>query len=125
MDAAMNQREQKNRRTGVITSTLVHALLLLILFMSILTFPDPPPGQSGILVALGEPDAGMEGEPAKDTAPAPSEPVEEVEDTEEPEVEEPEPEPEPPVEEAKPEPEKPKLWTPADGGSNFGGDWKK
>ena len=89
---------------------MLHALLVAILFVSLLTFPDPPPGQEGILIALGEPDVGMGNEkPRASTEEADlPDPADETDDEETPpEVEEtPEPieEVEEPVE--KPEPSK-------------------
>lgn len=85
----------------MIASIIMHSLLLLVLFLSVLKYPDPPPGQLGVLVNFGdEPDVGQgEEEPAPAEAPAVDSPEEEPEPEPvppepEPEVE-PEPEPEP------------------------------
>lgn len=96
MDIA-SQAEERNKKRGMYTSIAVHIGLLLLALLPLLTFPDPPPGQEGILVNLGLPDMG-EGD--DNAGPAePVAPVEEVEPTPEPEVTP------PPVEETKkPEP---------------------
>lgn len=89
--------EEKNRKKGMVMSTLIHIVLILLAILPFLTYPDPPPGQEGILVNLGLPDQG-EG----DNNAGPSEPTAPSEDVEEEVEEEPEVQPEPtPV---KPEP---------------------
>ncbi|HMR44949.1 MAG TPA: hypothetical protein PKC40_13995, partial [Saprospiraceae bacterium] len=89
--------EEKNRKKGMVMSTLIHIVLILLAILPFLTYPDPPPGQEGILVNLGLPDQG-EG----DNNAGPSEPTAPSEDVEEEVEEEPEVHPEPtPV---KPEP---------------------
>lgn len=45
--------EQENRRRGLVSSIVVHALLILLLLIPFIHFPIPPPGQQGILVSLG------------------------------------------------------------------------
>lgn len=101
----VSQQEQANKRKGRTVSIVVHIGILLLALLPILTFPDPPPGQEGILVNLGLPDEGQ-GEENAPEADAPeaveeeSEPVEEeVIEEEVEEVEE--------VEEAEPEVKKP------------------
>jgi len=47
----------KERRHQII-SVLIHLLLLLILGLPWMNFPIPPPGQQGIIVNFGEPEAG-------------------------------------------------------------------
>ncbi len=59
MHIAVSPNEEKNKRIGLITSIAVHTLLLLLAFIAIIQFPDPPPGQEGILVNLGIPDIGQ------------------------------------------------------------------
>lgn len=59
MNTAVNQTEEKNKRIGLITSIVTHTLLFLLALMAIIHFPDPPPGQEGILVNLGIPDVGQ------------------------------------------------------------------
>lgn len=49
-------------------SVAIHLVLIFILFASLLTFPDPPPGQEGILVNLGLPDVGQGDENAPPAA---------------------------------------------------------
>ncbi len=51
--------ERKNWNKGLIVSTIINALLALLLFLPLLEFPDPPPPKEGILVSLGRPDEGM------------------------------------------------------------------
>lgn len=101
MESLLDFQEEKNKKKGVRLSILFHIALVILALLPIITYPDPPPGQEGILVNLGLPDQGQGDENA---APAePSEPA--AEPT--PPVEEPEPEPEP--KEVKPEPkEEPK-----------------
>jgi outer membrane biosynthesis protein TonB len=53
MDTMLNRREEQNRRKGFLTSVIIHTLLLAVLILPLLTYPDPPPGQEGILVNLG------------------------------------------------------------------------
>ena len=52
------------------TSIAVHIGLLLLALLPLLTFPDPPPGQEGILVNLGLPDVGQGDNNAGPSAPA-------------------------------------------------------
>jgi len=98
MDIA-SQAEEKHKKRGMYTSIAVHIGLLLLALLPLLTFPDPPPGQEGILVNLGLPDMGE----GNDNA-GPAEVTETVEESE-PVIEE-EVVPPPPVQEPqKPEPE--------------------
>ncbi|MCP3927581.1 MAG: hypothetical protein GY705_00590 [Bacteroidetes bacterium] len=76
MDAAIHGEERKNKTRGVVISVALHILLLAMAILPLLTFPDPPPGQEGILVNLGLPDVGQ----GEENAP-PSESAEEVEET--------------------------------------------
>lgn len=69
-DTLVSKEEPKNRRRSAIMSVAIHLVLIFILFASILTFPDPPPGQEGILVNLGLPDVGQGDENAPPAAPA-------------------------------------------------------
>ena len=100
------QTEKKNERRGKTISIVVHALLLVLLFINFMHPPDPPPGQAGILVSFGEPNIGQGDEVS---APPPEaieeeEPEETVEEVEEevtdPPVDEPD-EVEPEVSEAE------------------------
>lgn len=78
----VSQQEQKNKRYGVIISSIFHTLVIILLLIPLLTYPDPPPGQEGILVNLGIPDIGQGDENA-----GPSQPVTEQEAEPEKEVE--------------------------------------
>ena len=109
MEIVSTPQEERNKKKGLITSLSIHLLFLLLCLLPFLTFPDPPPGQEGILVNLGLPDQGQgdnNAAPAETTSPPEEEIVEEVEPEPEPEPEKPEPKPEKPVEKEKPKPEK-------------------
>lgn len=99
MEAIVSHQEQKNKRRGVTTSVIVHILLILLALWPLLTFPDPPPGQEGILVNLGLPDIGEGDNNAGPAVPA------EPEETQPEEVEEDIPETEESVPEEVSEPE--------------------
>ena len=73
---AVNQHEEKNRKTGAAFSFVVHIVLFALALLPFLTFPDPPPGQEGILVNLGIPDVGQgeENAPIASSEPEESEP---------------------------------------------------
>lgn len=89
MDTLIEQQhEQTNKQRARIVSAVVHILLIILAFIPLLQYPDPPPGQEGVLISFGQPDVGMgNDDPAIGQPPAAEEePVEE---------EEPEPEPEP------------------------------
>ncbi len=104
MDATLSRNEEKNKRKGMITSIVVHTLLVMLAILPLLTYPDPPPGQEGILVNLGIPDVGQGDENAP---PAPKEeaaPPTTREEERQPEPEE--VEPEKPVEKPQKQPEK-------------------
>lgn len=58
MISASHSKEEENKRRGIAISVVFHALILLILFLPLLKYPDPPPGQEGILVSFGQPDMG-------------------------------------------------------------------
>ncbi len=53
MDALIDQHEREDKRKALITSILLYTLLIILLLLPLLTYPDPPPGQEGILVNLG------------------------------------------------------------------------
>lgn len=59
MDNAIkiDQNVQDERR-GRIISGIVHAIMLLLFIMPLMNYPDPPPGQQGVLVSFGMPDMG-------------------------------------------------------------------
>jgi len=87
MQAVSKEKEKKDRHRAVTVSVLFHTTILLLLLLPLLQYPDPPPGQEGILIALGEPDEG-EGPLIPG---GPDEPI--PEETIEPEQEEVKPEP--------------------------------
>ena len=104
---AVSHEEQENKKKGAIASTLIHIGILILAILPLLTFPDPPPGQAGVLVAFGDIESGVNEEPAGPTD------VEETEEIETDPVEAEDPKPEPPKEEPtkpekKKEPETPK-----------------
>lgn len=102
MSMVVSRQEEKNKKSGMTISIVVHITLLLMALLPLLTYPDPPPGQEGILVNLGLPDQGQGDENMQQGDPAPSE---EVPAEEEPQPEEVVPEK---VEASKPEPVKEK-----------------
>lgn len=53
------QHEKDNKRKGVIVSILFHVLIIILILLPLLKYPDPPPGQQGVLVSFGEPDMGQ------------------------------------------------------------------
>jgi TonB family protein len=100
------ERYQNTART---IATIAGILFLVLFFWNLLTYQDPPPGQSGILVSFGQPNIGQGDEvSAPPPAAAEEEVVEETEEevsepeVSEPEVSEPEVAPEPTP--SKPEP---------------------
>lgn len=97
MESIITQQEKKNSNRGKVISVVVHIGLILLALLPLLHYPDPPPGQEGIVVNLGLPDIGDGDNNAGPTAPAEPLPAEET-----PEVEESQPEPEP--EEVQPDP---------------------
>ncbi len=100
MDDIHNPQEERNRKRGLWLSILVHITLVLMGLLPILTYPDPPPGQEGILVNLGLPDQGQGIENAAPSQPPQPEERDEPEPQPERELSEPERQTEPaPVEE--------------------------
>ncbi len=77
--------ELANKRKARIACGVFLAIVLLLLFLPLLKYPDPPPGQEGVLISFGEPELGRE---ATRATGEPAEPVQEEEAEEEP-VEEP------------------------------------
>jgi predicted nucleic acid-binding Zn ribbon protein len=51
--------EQKNRRRSMLISVGIHLLILILAILPFLKYPDPPPGQEGVLISFGEPDVGQ------------------------------------------------------------------
>jgi len=58
MEAFISEKERQDQQVARTTSAIIHALLLALLFLPLLKFPIPPPGQEGILVSFGVPDQG-------------------------------------------------------------------
>ncbi|MCB0606658.1 MAG: hypothetical protein KDD12_03020, partial [Lewinella sp.] len=98
MEGVLSRREAKNHNAGMRTSIVFHIILIILALLPILFYPDPPPGQEGILVNLGIPDVGQGDENAGPAAPAEPEEV-----APEPVPEEPQPDPEPVKETPKPD----------------------
>ena len=106
MAEVLTQVEEKNKKRGMTISVVAHVGLILLALLPLLTFPDPPPGQEGILVNLGLPDQGEGDENAAASAEEEeAQPEPEPETTEEETVEEEEVVEEEPVRE-EPKPEK-------------------
>jgi TolA protein len=78
-------KEEENKKRGLIISVIFHVLILVLLFLPLLSYPDPPPGQEGILVSFGQPNIGQ-GDSRPDTQQdevvEPKPPSEEVQKTE-------------------------------------------
>ncbi len=91
MQALHVEKEKKERRKAMLFSFLFHIATIILLMLPLLKYPDPPPGQDGILMALGNPDEGTG--PIEPGGPEEPTPVEQKE--------EPKPEPKP-KEEVKP-----------------------
>ncbi len=59
MDEAINlEQNLKDERRGRIISGIVHAIMLALFILPLMHYPDPPPGQQGVLVSFGMPDMG-------------------------------------------------------------------
>jgi len=78
MDMTVNSYEEKNKKKGMVISIIVHILLIILALLPLLTFPDPPPGQEGVLVNLGIPDVGEGEENAPPVETQPQEEQQEV-----------------------------------------------
>lgn len=55
----LSRDELQNRRRGQVVSTIIHVLVLLLILLPLLQYPEPPPGQEGVLISFGEPDVGQ------------------------------------------------------------------
>jgi outer membrane biosynthesis protein TonB len=53
METVLTKQEESNKRKGIIMSVILHTGLLALFLLPLLTYPDPPPGQEGVLVNLG------------------------------------------------------------------------
>lgn len=103
MQIILSEKEKKDEQIGLVVSTVLHILLLLLLFLPLLKFPIPPPEQEGILVSFGQPDIGQ----------GDDKPMTQNEDPNVPPIPPAETKtPEPEKEIAKAEPEKPKKTEP-------------
>lgn len=91
MEALISEKERRDQQIARTTSTVIHGLILALLFLPLLKFPIPPPGQEGILVSFGVPDQGegddkpmtQNEEKVEPTPPRAPEPVSEPEPVEE------------------------------------------
>ena len=98
-DTSVTRDNEQNKKRGMMISVAFHVVLIMMALLPLLTFPDPPPGQAGILVNLGLPDEGQGSENAGPAEPVaaeevPVQPQEEVAPPpSEPKVSKPEPEP--------------------------------
>lgn len=100
MITIVGRYEYANRQKARVTSIVFLVIFLFLLIFPLLKYPDPPPGQEGVLVNLGIPDVGQGEENAPESQAEEAAPPE-PEETQEEQVEEVEPEPV----ESKPEPE--------------------
>ena len=95
VDTTVTSRDEQHKKRGMIISIAIHITLLMLAVLPLLTFPDPPPGQEGILVNLGLPDQGSGDENAGPAATQaeelPDNPQEETSPPEESAPSEPEP----------------------------------
>ncbi len=58
-ETTVTQEDEQNKKRGMIISVAIHVVMVMLALLPLLTFPDPPPGQEGILVNLGLPDQGQ------------------------------------------------------------------
>jgi outer membrane biosynthesis protein TonB len=76
MQVVQLAKEKKEKRKAMIISFLFHLGTIILLMLPLLKYPDPPPGQDGILIALGNPDEGTGPmEPGGPEEPSPEEQV--------------------------------------------------
>lgn len=54
----ISPEEQQNKRRGMIVSIVIHAVIILLAILPFLKYPDPPPGQEGVVISFGEPETG-------------------------------------------------------------------
>ena len=67
----LSPKERQEKRNSIITSMILHSIVVMLLFLPFLKIPIPPPGQEGILVNLGLPDVGQ----GDNNTPGPLEPT--------------------------------------------------
>jgi periplasmic protein TonB len=83
--------DKRNKRNGIITSVIIHALLILLLWFFGLPYLDPPPADEGILVNFGMTESGSGNQPSEiihtpqeitpsETTPTPPTPQESVQE---------------------------------------------
>ena len=102
-DTSVTRDDEQNKKRGMIISVALHVVIIMMALLPLLTFPDPPPGQAGILVNLGLPDEGQGVENAGPAEPAVSE--------ETPQPPQEEAAPPPPASKPEPEPKKEVITT--------------
>lgn len=76
------EKEEENRRVGLLTSIAIHLLLLLICLLPFFNFPDPPQQDSGVLVSFGTIDFSADAEPASSSSEEIAEATTEMEESE-------------------------------------------
>ena len=55
----MTSLKKRNKRKGIIGTTLLHSLLLIAFIFIGLTYQDPPPSEEGISINFGFSDEGL------------------------------------------------------------------
>jgi len=78
MQTNRDTTQAKGKRNGFLISMFVHTGFIILLLLPLLKIPIPPPGQEGVTVALGIPDAGQGPEETPGAAENTSEPTPEV-----------------------------------------------
>ena len=83
------EEEKKNRLVSALLTMVTSAVLVVLLFLLGMYYQNPPPDEEGMLVALGEPEAGMKSDfndvppPNTTTLSQPIENSDETQETEE------------------------------------------
>lgn len=74
MEKYGDSTKDKEKRNGLLVSMVLHTGFVILLLLPLLKIPIPPPGQEGVTVALGIPDAGQgpEETPGASEAPEPT-----------------------------------------------------
>ena len=54
----ITQDEEKERRKGFLISIAIHAVIILLALLPLMSYQDPPPGQEGVLISFGEINQG-------------------------------------------------------------------
>ena len=55
----ITQEEERRKRRGMIISFLIHTGIIILALLPLLHYPDPPPGQEGVLISFGQPEVGQ------------------------------------------------------------------